>query len=139
MNHYRLHELSVGMTESFTVTVTEEMLAQFRDYSGDLNPLHNDADYARARGYAGRVVFGMLCAGFYSTLAGVYLPGEFCLLHEVDAKFKKPVFIGDVLTVSGKVADVQETFGRIEIDARIVNQNGHTVNRARILAGVTEA
>ena len=138
MNHYKLSELAAGMSESFTVTVTADMLEKFRDYTGDVNPLHNDADYARARGHADRVVFGMLCAGFYSTLAGVYLPGEFCLLHEVDAKFKKPVFVGDVLTVSGRVVEVQETFGRIEIDARIVNQNGQTVNRGRILAGVTE-
>ena len=138
MNHYKLSELSVGMTESFTVTVTEEMLDAFRGYSGDLNPLHNDEEYARARGYAGRVVFGMLCAGFYSTLAGVYLPGEFCLLHEVETKFKKPVFVGDVLTVTGQVSEVQDAFGRIEIDARILNQDGKTVNRGRIIAGVTE-
>ncbi len=138
MNHYKLSDLSVGMSESFTVTVTAEMLDQFRAFSGDLNPLHNDADYARGRGYAGRVVFGMLCAGFYSTLAGVYLPGEYCLLHEVDTKFKNPVFIGDRLTVSGTVRELQAAYGRIEIDARIVNQDGKTVNRARILAGVTE-
>lgn len=138
MNHYKLADITVGLTESFTVTVTADMLDAFRDYSGDVNPLHNDADYAKARGYADRVVFGMLCAGFYSTLAGVYLPGEFCLLHEVNTKFKKPVFIGDVLTVSGKVVEVQDAYGRIEIDARIVNQDGVTVNRGRIIAGVTE-
>lgn len=139
MNHYLLSEIKTGDTASFTVTVTADMLDRFRDITGDVNPLHNDEDYARGRGYSGRVAFGMLCAGFYSTLAGVYLPGEYCLLHEVDSKFKKPVYIGDVLTVSGKVTDVQEAYGRIEIDARIVNQNGATVNRGRIIAGVTEA
>ena len=76
------------------------MLEKFRDITSDVNPLHNDEAYAKERGYGGRVVFGMLCAGFYSTLAGVYLPGEHCLLHEVETKFKKPVFIGDTLTVS---------------------------------------
>lgn len=137
MNHYMLADLAVGHTESFTTAVTAEMLEKFRDVTGDVNILHNDEDYARAKGYPGRVVYGMLVASLYSTLAGVYLPGEFSLLHEVDAKFKKPVFVGDTLTVTGVVTEISETFGRIEIDARIVNQDGKTVNRGKILAGVT--
>ena len=40
----------------------------------------------------------MLGASFFSTLAGVYLPGEHCLLHGVECKFAKPIFIGDTLT-----------------------------------------
>ena len=80
MNHYTLTEMTPGLTESFTVTVTEEMMRQFCALSGDISPIHMDEDYAKARGYAGRVVYGMLGASFFSTLAGVYLPGEHCLL-----------------------------------------------------------
>ncbi len=137
MNHYTLAGLTPGHTESFSVTVTAAMLDRFREITGDVNVLHTDETYARSKGYPGRVVYGMLVASLYSTLAGVYLPGEFSLLHEVTTKFKKPVFIGDTLTVTGKVAEVSETFGRITVEARIVNQNGVTVNRGRILAGVT--
>lgn len=138
MNRYSLGELAVGHAESFKTAVSADMLDKFREITGDINPLHNDEAYAAARGYRGRVVYGMLAASLYSTLAGVYLPGERCLLHEVDAKFKKPVFIGDELTVSGRITDINETFARLEIDARITNQNGETVNRAKIIAGVIE-
>lgn len=137
MNHYHLSDLAAGQSASFSVTVTAEMLDAFRAITGDTNILHNDAAYAREKGYPDRVVYGMLVASLYSTLAGVYLPGEFSLLHEVDTKFKKPVFIGDTLTVTGTVAEVSETFGRVEIEAKIVNQAGATVNRGRITAGVT--
>lgn len=136
MNRYSLEDINVGMTESFERTISAEMLEKFRDITGDINPLHNDKDYAHERGYGGRVVYGMLVASLYSTLAGVYLPGEKSLLHEVNTKFKRPVFIGDVLTVSGKVTEVNDTFSRIVIDARIVNQKGETVNRGSITAGV---
>ena len=78
MNHYRLADLTPGVTESFTVTITEEMMAQFYAITGDNSPIHMDADYAAGRGYPGRVVYGMLGASFLSTLAGVYLPGEHC-------------------------------------------------------------
>mgnify|MGYP004699997309 FL=1 len=138
MNHYRLADLTPGVTESFTVTITEEMMAQFYAITGDNSPIHMDADYAAGRGYPGRVVYGMLGASFLSTLAGVYLPGEHCLLHGVDLKFAKPIFIGDTLTVTGVVDEVNDTFREITIKASIVNQNGKKVTRAVIRAGVAQ-
>ncbi len=138
MNSYTLTGLAPGLTESFTVTVTEEMMRQFYAITGDCSPIHMDAEYAAGRGYAGRVVYGMLGASFFSTLAGVYLPGEHCLLHSVEAKFAKPVMIGDTLTVSGKVTEVNETFGEVTIKAVITNQNGQKVTRGLIKAGVAK-
>ena len=138
MNHYRLADLTPGVTESFTVTITEEMMAQFYAITGDNSPIHMDADYAAGRGYPGRVVYGMLGASFFSTLAGVYLPGEHCLLHGVDLKFAKPIFIGDTLTVTGVVDEVNDTFREITIKASIVNQDGKKVTRAVIRAGVAQ-
>lgn len=138
MNHYRLADLTPGVTESFIVTITEEMMAQFYAITGDNSPIHMDADYAAGRGYPGRVVYGMLGASFLSTLAGVYLPGEHCLLHGVDLKFAKPIFIGDTLTVTGVVDEVNDTFWEITIKASIVNQDGKKVTRAVIRAGVAQ-
>ena len=138
MNHYRLADLTPGVTESFTVTITEEMMAQFYAITDDNSPIHMDADYAAGRGYPGRVVYGMLGASFLSTLAGVYLPGEHCLLHGVDLKFAKPIFIGDTLTVTGVVDEVNDTFREITIKASIVNQDGKKVTRAVIRAGVAQ-
>ncbi len=136
MNSYTLAELRPGMTESFTVTVTEEKMELFRQLSGDESPIHIDAKYAQQRGYPGRVCYGMLGASFFSTLAGVYLPGEHCLLHSVESKFAKPVFVGDTLTVTGVVDEVNETFSEITIKASITNQNGKKVTRGIIKAGV---
>ena len=121
MNHYTLAEMAPGLTESFTVTVTADMMDAFKVITGDVSPIHIDEDYARERGYAGRVVYGMLGASFFSTLAGVYLPGEHCLLHGVECKFARPIFIGDTLTVSGTVTDVSELGVRGIIRAGVVN------------------
>ena len=138
MNHYTLADLKPGVTESFTVTVTEEMMDKFYAITGDNSPIHMDADYAAGRGYPGRVVYGMLGASFLSTLAGVYLPGEHCLLHGMELKFAKPIFIGDTLTITGVVDEVNETFGEITIKAAIVNQHGKKVTRAVVKAGVAK-
>ena len=138
MNHYKLHELVPGMEARFSVMVTEGMLQKFLEISGDVNPLHADDAFARAKGYPGRVVYGMLTASFYSTLAGVYLPGEHCLLWEVNSKFTTPVFVGDELDVCGKVAEVNRAHGFVQLRAQIRNQKGQTVSRAIITAGVRE-
>lgn len=138
MNSYTLADIQPGLTESFTVTVTEDMMQQFHAITGDCSPIHIDADYAAQRGYPGRVVYGMLGASFFSTLAGVYLPGEHCLLHSVESKFAKPIFIGDTLTITGKVTEVNDTFGEITIKASITNQDNKKVTRGVIKAGVAK-
>ena len=149
MNHYTLAEMTPGLSEEFTVTVTpemmdafctitEEMMAQFYAITGDNSPIHMDADYAKGRGFPGRVVYGMLGASFFSTLAGVYLPGEHCLLHGVECKFAKPIFIGDTLTVKGTVVSVSEIGSEAEIKAVITNQDGKRVTRGVIKAGLAK-
>mgnify|MGYP003623315489 CR=1 FL=1 len=99
--------------------------------------MRNCAVAARRKMCAG--VFGPSQAGksyLVSTLAGVYLPGESCLLHSVEAKFAKPVYIGDELTVTGTLQEKNETFREITIKAVITNQQGARVTRGLIKAGV---
>ena len=138
MNHYTMADMTPGRTEEFTVTVTAEMMDAFCALTGDTSPIHIDEGYARERGYPGRVVYGMLGASFFSTLAGVYLPGEHCLLHGVHCKFAKPIFIGDTLTVRGTVVRVSEIGNEAEIKAVITNQNGQRVTRGIIKAGLAK-
>lgn len=137
-NSYTFAEMTEGLTEQFTVTVTPEMMEHFYAITGDCSPIHMDADYAAGRGYPGRVVYGMLGASMVSTLAGVYLPGEHCLLHQVDSKFAKPVFIGDVLTVTGKVTERSEAFQEVTVKFTITNQDGKKVTRGMYKAGLAK-
>ncbi len=138
MNDYRVSDLQAGVKASFDAVVTTTMLDQFAQLSGDTNPLHADAEFAQARGYPGRVAFGMLTASFYSTLAGVHLPGRHALLQGVDASFVAPVFAGDRLTVTGEVAVVHEALRQIEVRAHIINQHGKKVSRAKIRVGFSD-
>lgn len=136
MNRYSIEDICVGMEESFSVKITQEMMNKFTEISGDINPLHVNQDYAITKGYQGKVVYGMLTASFYSTLAGVYLPGENCLLYSVKTKFNNPVYIDDELLITGVISDVNLTVNCIEIKAKIKNQKGNIVSVAKILAGV---
>lgn len=135
MNEYVFSELTVGYAESFEVIVTKEMEDSFRRITGDINPLHQDDAFACQTGngrFKGHVCFGMLTASFYSTLAGVYLPGKHSLIHSLDIKFQKPVYVGDKLTVTGEIANKQEGLNLIIIKADIKNQKLQSVSKATI-------
>ena len=137
MNSYLFSDLKIGTKENFEITITQDMMDSFRNITGDINPLHNDESFAIKRGYSSRVCFGMLTASLLSTFAGVYLPGEFCLIQEVDAKFVKPVFVGDHLTISGEVIETNDTVKQAILKVMITNQENNKVLRAKMKVGFT--
>lgn len=108
MKHLCIEDIEVGLTRDFSTAVTQGKADPFTKCSGDVNPLHLDDEYAKQHGFPSHVVYGMMTASLYSTLCGVYIPGKYCLLYSVGAKFTKPVFVGDVLTVTGTVTEVNE-------------------------------
>ena len=138
MNEYRITDISAGQHESFSVTVTEEMMAKFLDITGDVNPLHTDDGFAKEKGFPQRVAYGMLTASLISTLGGVYLPGKYCLIQGVEVRFAKPVFIGDVLEVTGETVRVDTDLRYLEIRVTIRNQRNEKVLRGLLKAGVMD-
>ena len=138
MNNYTYEEIEIGQKESFSVTITQEMVDRFRDITGDVNPLHNDKDYAVKKGHPDIVAYGMLTASFLSTLAGVYMPGKRSLIHEVNTKMERPVYVGDTLTIEGTVKEKNDTFSFIIVKVLMKNQDGKKVLKAQMQIGVEE-
>lgn len=136
MNKYTIQDIKVGLKEQFEVSITDSMMEAFRAVTGDVNPLHTDREFALEREYPDRIVYGLLTSSFLSTLAGVYLPGENSLIREVDTKYVKPVFVGDRLTITGEVIEVNYDFKIFTMKVTIVNQNGEKVVRGKMQMGV---
>lgn len=138
MNEYRISELSVGMKESFSRTITENMMQEFLDITGDENPLHMYDSYAKEKGFDRHICYGMLTASLISTLGGCYLPGRYCLIRGVEIKFVRPVFVDDILTVTGKINKLDTDLRYMEIAVTIRNQNDEKVLRGVLKAGVMD-
>ncbi len=136
-NSYKFEDIKIGMEESFKVSITEDYLNDFCKMTGDVNPLHNDLEYAKSQGFKEKVVYGMLTASFLSTLAGVYIPGKYCIIHSVEITFKKPVFISDSpLTITGQVTNINNVFKQITINFSILNNKNIKVCRGIMKVGV---
>lgn len=136
MNEYTIEEIQVGMSASFKKLITKEMEDSFRVITGDENPLHKEDDFAleiSGGNFKGHAAFGMLTASFYSTVAGMYLPGKYSLIHSFDEiSFMKPVFVGDELTVNAEVIDKDKALKMIRLKIIIKNQDNKKVSRAKM-------
>jgi len=132
MNRYNFDDLSIGMSAQFKRTINDKIIGSFAHVSGDFNPLHIDADYARRFGFKDQVVHGMLCSSLFSELVGVHLPGENCLLTDISVVFSKPAFVNDEMTVEGSIIQLSRVFKSAKIVATITNQNSDVCVRAKI-------
>ena len=136
MNELTLDQIEIGTEASFKRVITAQMEDSFRTLSGDENPLHKDDDFARevsSGKMKQHVSFGMLTASLYSTIAGMYLPGKYSLIHSFEElSFLKPVYAGDELTVTGKVTDKIEDLNLIILKVIIRNQENSIVSRAKM-------
>ena len=104
------------------VTVTDAV--RYQGASGDMNPIHHDAEFAKAAGFEPPLMVGMFQAGVLNTWATNWLGPR--NVRRTRVRWKTPVFPGDVLTCSGKVARKYEEDGERRVDLELVctNQDG---------------
>jgi 3-hydroxybutyryl-CoA dehydratase len=71
---YYFEDLSVGMSASYTRTITDKDIRQFAEVSGDTNPVHLDEEFAASTRFKKRIAHGMLSGSSISTVVGTKLP-----------------------------------------------------------------
>ncbi len=63
-------DIKVGDKASMAKTVTEYDVYTFAGVTGDFNPVHVNAQFAKKTMFKGRIAHGMLSAGFISAVLG---------------------------------------------------------------------
>jgi acyl dehydratase len=120
-------EIAVGDRAVLERTLSWEDIELFAVVSGDVNPAHVDPEYARSDMFHAIVAHGMWGASLISTLLGTRLPGPGTIYLEQTLRFRRPVTIGDMITVSVTVESKEPRRHLVELDCRCVNQRGETV------------
>ena len=103
-------------------TISEDILAEFAKISGDFNPLHTNDDFARKKGFPGRVAYGNILGLMISELVGMGLGDENVMLISQRLDYKKPMFVGDVIVVTGVVSAISKTVKVVEMKLYFRNQ-----------------
>lgn len=113
-------------TADLEFCIADREMEAFRALSGDTNPLHDDAGYARQRGFDGRVVYGGLLVAQVSRLLGSHLPGHGCVWRSVTLRFRSPLYVGEAARLTGTVVHANEDLGVMNLTLRI-EAGGRTI------------
>ena len=126
-SEYSFDEIEIGMQKSFKVDISKNMLDVFGRDTGDYNPLHMSEEYASSTSFKKRVCSGMFLSSFFSRLVGMYLPGKHALHISQSLNFVNPCFIGETITVGGKVIDKSPATKIIKLETTITNESGKRI------------
>ncbi len=96
-------EIKVGDNSCMKRTLTKFDIELFAIVSGDVNPAHVDAEYAKKSMFHDVIAHGMWTGALISTVLGTQFPGPGTIYLAQNIKFLKPVYIGDEITVSVRV------------------------------------
>ena len=118
--------ITVGDKATLTRTLTRKDIQLFAIMSGDVNPAHVDEEYANSSQFHHIIAHGMWGGALISTVLGTQLPGPGTIYLKQDFTFRRPVSLGDNLTVTVTVVEKREHH-QILLDCACTNQDGEVV------------
>lgn len=129
-------EIQIGDSASLERALTLQDIKLFAALSGDVNPAHVDDDYARSSRFHGVIAHGMWGAALISTVLGTQLPGPGTIYLGQSLRFRRPVKLGDRLSVTVTVTSKDSEKNRVSLDCQCRNQEGEVVvsGTAEVLA-----
>lgn len=128
----RIGEIEVGMTASYSQTITDADIQVFAGLSGDHNPVHINEEYARESKFKKRIAHGFISASFFSALFGTKLPGPGCVYVSQNLIFRKPVYIDDTVTATVSVTSIDLNKSRVFFSTKC------TVKGKTVISGTAE-
>ncbi|MBO1003205.1 MaoC family dehydratase [Pseudogracilibacillus auburnensis] len=117
-----MKQFSIGQKASCSKTFTETDVVLFAGLSGDFNPIHVDAEYAKQTKFKKRIAHGLLTSSLISQLLGMRLPGEGSIYLNQTMRFRLPVYIGDTVTASAMIKEINEEKNTITLVTECHNQ-----------------
>jgi len=112
-----------------TKNITQDNINLYANASGDFNPIHVDADYARKTPLGGTVAHGMLILAYISQMLTGAFGQRWLTSGKLNVRFRAPARPGDVITVSGSIRRIEKGDGHQTIDCEVLcrNQNDEPV------------
>ncbi len=128
-------DLEVGHKEvSAGRTISEADIMAFAGISGDWNPMHVDAEYAKTTPFGERVAHGMLGLSIATGLAMQlgFLDRTVEAFTSLEWKFRAPIKIGDTIHLEAEVTQkkaVGTAGGFVSFNVVVKNQRDETTQK----------
>ncbi|MCM3713495.1 MaoC/PaaZ C-terminal domain-containing protein [Halalkalibacter oceani] len=118
--------IKVGDSVQFSKTIGETDVYLFAGITGDLSPNHVNEQYMSKTAYKKRIAHGVLSVGFASTTSTLMVEktGLPAVSYGYDRiRFIQPIFIGDTITVSYTITEVDEGGQKTKASIEVRNQD----------------
>ena len=115
-----------------------EDVEAFARVTGDANPVHLDEAYAAKSRFGRRIAHGMLAVSYISALLGTEFPGPGTIYLSQSVSFRKPVFLGDTLTVTATVTAYRPEKSILTLATECRNQDGEKVLEGQAVCLVSD-
>lgn len=113
-------DIKEGDVYMFKKKISKRDVMNFAKLSGDFNPLHVNPDFGKRSQFKNNIVHGMLAGSFFSTLIGMYCPGENSLYISQTLNFRQPLYYEDTVTVRGTVISKNDSIKMITLKTEII-------------------
>ncbi|MBB3263406.1 phosphate acetyltransferase [Azospirillum sp. OGB3] len=120
-------EIQIGQQASLSRRLTMSDIELFATVSGDINPAHLDEEYAADSLFHKVIGHGMWSGSLISAVLGTLLPGPGTIYLGQDLRFKRPVGLGDVITVTVTAKEKHGEKNIVVFDCVARNQDGKEV------------
>ncbi len=124
---YSYDELEIGMSASFTKTISETDVYLFAGISGDFNPMHLNEEFAKMTPFGTRIAHGALPQSLAAPVLGMKLPGLGTVALEITVRFKAPTYFGDTITATGEIIEKLEKKRWVRMSLNWTNQRDELV------------
>lgn len=129
-------EINIGESARLSRTLTAKDIELFAIVSGDVNPAHVDAEFARSDMFHKVIAHGMWGGALISTVLGTELPGPGTIYLNQSLSFRNPVALGDTVTIVVKVIEKIAKGHRLVLECLVTNQLAEIVisGQAEVIA-----
>lgn len=127
LSNFTYDEISIGQTARYSKIIDFRDIQLFAAASGDVNPVHLDAEFAATTPFKERIAHGMLTGAIISAALAMELPGPGTIYVSQSLRFRLPVKIGDTITIQLEVTEKRDKRKFVTLDCKAYNQHDKLV------------
>lgn len=109
--------VTVGEQVSLKLTPDRYTTVRYAGASGDFNPIHIDAEFAREVGLPGRILHGLWSMAQVARAAESLVPGDPLALHSLSVQFRGLGRMEQEIEISGTVTGVRDGIATLKLQA----------------------